>query len=147
MLRATILRDLPVNFLCWSRLDGGTQLMDRLPTVRFIIDHLGILRPRTPPAPARPWADLSKVPAKRPNNAVNEVSGTCTLSRALSLSRRLGPARPRIRCLGFRPLPMDTDPRSFKALRLRRHSFRAARYSQLSSKVRLRTEHSFIARH
>src|SRR5436190_10713104 len=51
-------------------------------TMSFIIDHLAILQPRTPPAPPQPWADLSKVLdlAKR-ENAVIKVSGACTLSR------------------------------------------------------------------
>ena len=74
--------DLPVNFLCWGNLDEGTQLIDRHPDTRFIIDHLGILQPRVPPAPAQPWADLPKVLelAKRPN-VVIKVSGACTLSK------------------------------------------------------------------
>ncbi len=57
-------------------------LIDRHPDTRFIIDHLGILQPRVPPAPPQPWADLPKVLelAKRPN-AVIKVSGACTLSR------------------------------------------------------------------
>ena len=60
----------------------GTALIDRHPETRFIIDHLGILQPRVPPAPPQPWADLPKVLelAKRPN-AVIKVSGACTLSQ------------------------------------------------------------------
>ena len=73
--------DLPVNILCWGNLDVGTALIDRHPGTRFIIDHLGIMQPRVPPAPPEPWADLPKVLelAKRPN-AVIKVSGACTLS-------------------------------------------------------------------
>ena len=69
ILKAAVQHDLPVNFLCWGKLDQGTQLIDRHPNARFIIDHLGILQPRVPPAPAQPWADLPKVLelAKRPN--------------------------------------------------------------------------------
>ena len=65
-----------------GNLDAGTALIDRHPDTRFIIDHLGILQPRMPPAPPEPWADLSKVLdlARRPN-AVIKVSGACTLSR------------------------------------------------------------------
>jgi hypothetical protein len=57
-------------------------LIDRHPDTRFIIDHLAILQPRTPPAAAQPWVDLPKVLdlAKR-KNAVIKVSGACTLSR------------------------------------------------------------------
>ena len=74
--------DFPVNILCWGNLDVGTALIDRHPDTRFIIDHLGILQPRTPPAPPQPWADLPKVLelAKR-QNAVIKVSGACTLSQ------------------------------------------------------------------
>jgi predicted TIM-barrel fold metal-dependent hydrolase len=57
-------------------------LIDRHPDTRFIVDHLAIEQPRTPPAPAQPWANLPKVLelAKR-KNAVIKVSGACTLSR------------------------------------------------------------------
>ena len=81
ILRAAARYDLPVNFLCWGNLDTGTTLIDRHPDTRFIIDHLGIMQPRTPPAPPQSWADLPKVLAlaKRPN-VVIKVSGACTLS-------------------------------------------------------------------
>ena len=80
--QAAVKHDLPVNILCWGNLDAGTALIDRHPDTRFIIDHLGILQPRAPPAPPQPWADLPKVVdlAKR-NNAVIKVSGACTLSQ------------------------------------------------------------------
>jgi predicted TIM-barrel fold metal-dependent hydrolase len=80
--RAAVRYDFPVNLLCWDNLDAGMALIDRNPDTRFIIDHLGILQPRTPPAPAEPWADLPKVLelAKR-KNAVIKVSGACTLSQ------------------------------------------------------------------
>ena len=82
ILKAAAQHDLPVNFLCWGKLDEGAQLIDRHPNARFVIDHLGLLQPRTPPAPPKPWADLPKVLAlaKRPN-VVIKVSGACTLSR------------------------------------------------------------------
>lgn len=82
ILKAAVQHDLPVNFLCWGKLDDGMKLIDRHPNTRFIIDHLGLLQPRVPPAPAQPWADLPKVLelAKRPN-AVIKVSGACTLSK------------------------------------------------------------------
>ena len=57
-------------------------LIDRHPDTRLIIDHLGILQPRVPPAPQEPWADLPKVlDLARRANAVIKVSGACTLSR------------------------------------------------------------------
>ena len=59
----------------------STALIDRHPDTRFVIDHLGLLQPYDPPAPAEPWADLPKVLdlASRPN-AVIKVTGACTLS-------------------------------------------------------------------
>jgi L-fuconolactonase len=80
--RAAVRYDFPLNILCWDNLDAGRALIDRHPDTRFIIDHLGILQPRVPPAPAEPWAELPKVLelAKR-RNCVIKVSGACTLSR------------------------------------------------------------------
>jgi predicted TIM-barrel fold metal-dependent hydrolase len=80
--RAAVRYDFPLNILCWDNLDAGAALIDRHPDTRFIIDHLGILQPRVPPAPPKPWADLPKVLelARRPN-AVIKVSGACTLSQ------------------------------------------------------------------
>jgi len=82
IVRAAIKHDFPVNVLFWGNVDSGTTLIDRHPDARFIIDHLGILQPRTPPAPPQPWADLPKVLelAKR-KNAVIKISGACTLSQ------------------------------------------------------------------
>lgn len=82
VLREAVRQGFPVNVLCWGNLDAGTALVDRHPDVRFIIDHLGLVQPRVPPAPAQPWAELPKVLelAKRPN-VVIKVSGACTLSK------------------------------------------------------------------
>ncbi len=82
IVRAAVKHDFPINVLFWGNVDAGMALVDRHPDARFIIDHLGILQPRTPPAPEQPWADLPKVLdlAKR-KNAVIKVSGACTLSR------------------------------------------------------------------
>src|SRR5436305_460871 len=55
ILRAAVRHDFAVNILCWGNLDAGTALIDRHPDTRFIIDHLGIMQPRVPPAPAQPW--------------------------------------------------------------------------------------------
>jgi L-fuconolactonase len=82
ILKEAVRHDFPVNMLCWGNLDAGIALVDRFAETRFIIDHLGLMQPRTPPAPAQPWAELPKVLelAKRPN-AVIKVSGACTLSK------------------------------------------------------------------
>ena len=81
MLRAVASVDMPMNFLCWGNIDVGTQVIDRHPQTRFVLDHLGMMQPRTKPAPADVWADLPKILelAKRPN-VVIKVSGACTMS-------------------------------------------------------------------
>ena len=82
ILREAVRHNLPVNLLCWGKLDKGTALIDRHPDVQFVLDHLGLLQPRTPPAPLEPWSELPKVLnlATRPN-VVIKISGACTLSR------------------------------------------------------------------
>ena len=73
---------LPVNFLCWGRLDDGTEVVRRSPDTVIVIDHLGLLQPNAPPTFAEPWADLPKLLALAafPNVRV-KISGACTLSR------------------------------------------------------------------
>src|SRR6201994_2497361 len=80
--RAAVRYGLPVNRLFWGNVAVGPALIDRPPDTRFIIDHLGLMQPRVPPAPAQPWADLPKVLdlAKFPTVMI-KVSGACTLSR------------------------------------------------------------------
>src|SRR5918998_683200 len=48
----------PVNFLCWGRLDDGAEVVRRNPDTVIVIDHLGLLQPNQPPALADPSADL-----------------------------------------------------------------------------------------
>ena len=74
---------LPVNFLCWGRLDDGAEVVRRNPDTVIIIDHLGLLQPNEPPVPPNPWRDLPKLLAlaKHPNVRV-KISGACTLSEA-----------------------------------------------------------------
>ena len=83
ILHEALRHDFPVNILCWGNLEVGKAVIDGHPDNRFIIDHLGIVQPRMPPAPPEPWADLPKVLdlASRPN-VVIKVSGACTLSHA-----------------------------------------------------------------
>src|SRR6185369_15780966 len=80
--RAAVKYDFPLNVLCWGNLDSGMALIDRNLDTRFIIDHLGVLQPRQPPAPPQPWAELPKVLAlAKRKNVVIKISGACTLSR------------------------------------------------------------------
>ena len=82
ILREAVRHDFPVNVHCWGNLDAARTVIDRHSETRFIIDHLGIVQPRTAPASPQAWADLPKVLdlAKR-KNAVIKISGACTLSQ------------------------------------------------------------------
>jgi L-fuconolactonase len=80
-LAAAARHALPVNLLCWGRLDQAAGLAAGNPDTVLVIDHLGLQQPFQPPAPAEPWADLPKVLglASRPNIRI-KISGACTLS-------------------------------------------------------------------
>jgi predicted TIM-barrel fold metal-dependent hydrolase len=82
LVKAAVKHDFPISILFWGNLEVGTALIDRHPDARFVIDHLGLMQPRTPPAPPQPWAELPKVLdlAKR-KNAVIKITGACTLSQ------------------------------------------------------------------
>jgi L-fuconolactonase len=81
VLTAAARHSLPVNLLCWGRLEQAAQLAARNSNTRLVIDHLGLQQPFEPPAPAEPFADLPKVLdlAAHDNIAV-KISGACTLS-------------------------------------------------------------------
>jgi L-fuconolactonase len=80
-LAAAARHSLPVNLLCWGRLEQAAQLAARNPNTRLVIDHLGLQQPFEPPPPPEPFADLPKVLAlaARDNIAI-KISGACTLS-------------------------------------------------------------------
>ncbi len=81
VLTAAARHSLPVNLLCWGRLEQAGLLAARNPDTSLVIDHLGLQQPFTPPPPAAPFADLPKVLAlaAHPNITV-KISGACTLS-------------------------------------------------------------------
>jgi L-fuconolactonase len=81
VLTAAAQHSLPVNLLCWGRLEQAGQLAARHPNTQLVIDHLGLQQPFEPPPPAQPWAELPKVLALAayPNIAI-KISGACTLS-------------------------------------------------------------------
>ncbi len=113
--RAAAQQDLPVNVLFWGNLDAGTTLVDRHPNTRFIIDHIGILQPRTPPAPQRAMGRPAKGSGagqtkERGHQGERRLHAVAT---TVSVQRHLGSAGPHFRCLGFRPLPVGhrLDPR------------------------------------
>ncbi len=81
ILDAAARHALPVNLLCWGRLDQAEKLAAGNPETRLIIDHLGLQQPFEPPAPPEPFAALPKLLdlAQYENIAV-KISGACTLS-------------------------------------------------------------------
>ena len=72
---------LPVNLLCWGRLDQVKALAARNPDTTLVVDHLGLQQPFEPPPPAKPFADLPKLLALAAHkNVVVKITGACTLS-------------------------------------------------------------------
>jgi L-fuconolactonase len=81
VLAAAARHAIPVNLLCWGRLDQAGQLAMRNPNTVLVIDHLGLQQPFEPPAPPQPWADLPQVLALAAHaNVTIKISGACTLS-------------------------------------------------------------------
>ena len=80
-LAAAARHSLPVNLMCWGRLEQAAQLAARNPDTRLVIDHLGLPQPFGPPPPAQPFADLPSVLALAAHdNIAIKISGACTLS-------------------------------------------------------------------
>ena len=81
VLTAAAQHDLPLNLLCWGRLEQAAKLATRHPQTRLVIDHLGLQQPFEPPAPPVPFADLPNLLALAAyDNVVVKISGACTLS-------------------------------------------------------------------
>jgi L-fuconolactonase len=81
VLATAALYKLPVNVLCWGRLEQVDVLAGRHPDTTLVVDHLGLPQRFLPPPPAAPFAELPKVLAlaRHPNVAL-KISGACTLS-------------------------------------------------------------------
>ena len=83
ILDAGAANDLPINVLCWGKLDLLAELARRHPNTQLVIDHLGLAQPFQPPPPEQPFADLPDVLALAAlDNVAIKVSGACTLSHA-----------------------------------------------------------------
>jgi predicted TIM-barrel fold metal-dependent hydrolase len=81
VLAAAARHSLPVNLLCWGRLEQARALAARNPETMLVIDHLGLQQPFQPPRPAEPFAELPKLLALAPcDNVVVKITGACTLS-------------------------------------------------------------------
>ena len=81
VLAAAAQHGLPVNLLCWGRLEQVGLLAARNPGTRLVIDHLGLQQPFEPPPPPQPFADLPKLLALAAHdNVAVKITGACTLS-------------------------------------------------------------------
>jgi predicted TIM-barrel fold metal-dependent hydrolase len=81
VLAAAAQHSLPVNLMCWGRLEQVAQLAARNRNTRLVIDHLGLRQPFKPPAPAEPFAELPKLLALAAHDNITvKITGACTLS-------------------------------------------------------------------
>jgi L-fuconolactonase len=81
VLAAAARHALPVNLMCWGRLEQAGLLAARNRETMLVIDHLGLQQPFEPPAPAEPFADLPRLLALASHdNIAVKISGACTLS-------------------------------------------------------------------
>ena len=81
VLAAAAQHSLPVNLLCWGRLEQARQMAAANPDTTLVIDHLGLVQPFAPPAPDNAFGELPAVLAlaELPNVTI-KISGACTLS-------------------------------------------------------------------
>ncbi|HUK59250.1 MAG TPA: amidohydrolase family protein [Stellaceae bacterium] len=81
VLAAAARHGMPVNLMCWGRLDQAGKMAARNRNTMLVIDHLGLQQPFDPPVPPEPWAELPKVLAlAQHDNIAVKISGACTLS-------------------------------------------------------------------
>ena len=81
VLAAAAKLGIPVNLLCWGRVEQARRLAARNPGTQLVIDHLGLQQPFEPPVPANPFAGLSTVLGLAAHaNVAIKISGACTLS-------------------------------------------------------------------
>ena len=72
---------LPINVMCWDKLDLFAELAKAFPHTQLVLDHLGLRQPFAPPIPDAPFAALKDVVAlARFDNVAIKISGACTLS-------------------------------------------------------------------
>lgn len=81
ILTAGAAHGLPINVMCWDKLELFAELAQAFPDTQLVLDHLGLRQPFAPPVPAAPFAALKDVVAlARFDNVAIKISGACTLS-------------------------------------------------------------------
>ena len=81
VLEAAARHALPVNLLCWGRLEQAAKLAAGNPNTMLIIDHFGLLQPFDPPAPPAPFDALPNLlTLAQYENVAVKITGACTLS-------------------------------------------------------------------
>ena len=71
----------PVNIMCSTKLPLLREMALRNPDTQIVVDHVGLVQPPEPPAPAEPFADLANVLSLAEcDNVAIKISGACTLS-------------------------------------------------------------------
>jgi predicted TIM-barrel fold metal-dependent hydrolase len=74
---------LPLNILCWGRLDLAASFARRFPDTQLVIDHIGLKQPFHPPVPENPFAEVPKLlELAAHDNVAVKITGACTLSHA-----------------------------------------------------------------
>ena len=82
VLAAAAKHGLPVNLLCWGRLEQAQEMAARNPDTMLVIDHLGLQQPFEPPPPDEAVCRAAEgAEARRAPNVAIKISGACTLSR------------------------------------------------------------------
>jgi L-fuconolactonase len=102
---------LPVNLLCWGRLEQAREMAARNPDTTLVIDHLGLQQPFERPVPQDPFAELPAVLALAalPNVTI-KITGACTLSHEAFPYRDVwGPVRRIIDAFGIGRCMWGTD--------------------------------------
>ena len=87
---------LPVNFLCWGRLDDGAEAVRRNPDTVIVIDHLGLLQPNEPPPLRRRGPICRSCLRSRPTR----MSGSRSAAPALSPAKPFPMTTSGTRCCG-----------------------------------------------
>jgi predicted TIM-barrel fold metal-dependent hydrolase len=83
VLDAAARHALPLNILCWGRLDLAASFARRFPDTQLVIDHIGLKQPFHPPVPENPFAEVPKLlELAAHDNVAVKITGACTLSHA-----------------------------------------------------------------